>query len=146
VPRFSYDVVVHSTAPPARVFALLADATTWPTWAGWMVGHGSWDREGDPPPGGVGAIRKVGSWPIFGHEQIVAVDAPTHHAYTMVGGSPVKNYRADVHLTDDDGATTITWNASFDPKIPGTGRMLAAFYKWFIGNLAERLAKYAETH
>jgi hypothetical protein len=145
MPTYSYEVTAHSLAPPERVFALLADATSWPTWAGSMVGHGSWEREGDPPPGGIGAIRKVGSRPVFGYEQIVAYEPPTHHAYTMVRGNPVKNYRADVHLRANNGGTTITWGASFDPTIPGTGRMLAAFYKWFIGNIAQRLARYAET-
>ena len=143
VPSHSYEITARSSASPEHVFQLLADATTWPTWGGRMIGHASWEREGTPPPGGVGAIRKVGSWPIFGHEQVVASEPPTHHAYTMVKGNPVKNYRADVYLKEENGGTTITWNASFDPKIPGTGGLLAAFYKRFIGALARKLAKFA---
>ena len=146
MPPFSYEVTAHSAAPPARVFALLDDVTCWPKWAGWIIGHASWERHGDPPPSGVGAIRKVGRWPQFAREEIVAREPPTHHAYTMLSGNPVKNYRADVYLTPDRGGTSITWRASFDPAIPGTGAMLAAFYKRLIGGFARRLAAYAERH
>ena len=141
----SYEVTARSAAPPKRVFALLADATSWPRWAGPVIAHASWEREGDPAPGGVGAIRKVGRWPLFGHEQIVAYEPSSHHAYTMLKGNPVRNYRADVYLVPDGTGTRITWGATFDPLIPGTGGVLNAFYKWLIGSLAKRVAAYAET-
>jgi hypothetical protein len=34
--------------------------------------------------------------------------------------------------------------ATFDPKIPGTGRVVAAVYRRIIGSVARRLAAYAE--
>jgi uncharacterized protein YndB with AHSA1/START domain len=142
---FSYEVTARSAAPPERVFALIADAPGWKRWAGPMIGHASWEREGDPAPGGIGAIRKVGRWPAFGHEQIVAYEPPTHHAYTMARGNPVRNYRADVHLVSDGTGTRITWGATFDPLIPGTGAAVNAFYRRFIAGLVKRLAAYAET-
>jgi Polyketide cyclase / dehydrase and lipid transport len=144
VPACSYEVTARSAAPPEKVFALLADALTWPDWAKPTIGEASWVSEGTPPPGGVGAVRKVGRWPMFGYEQVVVSDAPTHHAYTMVKGNPVKNYRADVHLTPDGDGTKITWGASFDAKIPGTGAAITAFYKRLIGSFAQKLARYAE--
>lgn len=139
----SYEVTARSDAPPERVFALLADAPSWKRWAGPLIGHASWECEGEPAPGGVGAIRKVGTWPMFGHEQIVAYEPPSHHAYTMVRGNPVRNYRADVYLTPDGAGTLITWNAHFDSLIPGTGGAITAFYRRFIGRLAKRLARSA---
>jgi uncharacterized protein YndB with AHSA1/START domain len=141
----SYEVSARSSAPPERVFALLADATSWPRWAGPVIAHGSWERQGDPPPGGVGAIRKVGRWPQFGREEIVAYEPPTHHAYTMLSGQPVRNYRADVRLTPDGAGTLITWGATFDPVVPGTGRPLRAMYRRLIGSFARRVAAYAAT-
>jgi hypothetical protein len=146
VPAFSYEVTARSNAAPDKVFALLADALTWPQWAGPFIGHAEWEREGDPPPGGVGAVRKVGRWPQFGYERVVADEPPAHHAYTMVKGQPVNDYRADVYLTPDGSGTKIRWGATFEPKIPGTGGLLVAFYKRLIGSFARRLARYAETH
>src|SRR5258708_26365945 len=143
--KHSYEVTARSSAPPEQVFALLADATSWTRWAGPVVAHASWEREGDPAPGGIGGIRKVGWWPIFGHEQIVAYEPPTHHAYTMLKGNPVRNYRADVRLVPDGEGTRITWSANFDPLVPGTGRLIAAFYRRLIGDMAKRVAAYAAT-
>jgi uncharacterized protein YndB with AHSA1/START domain len=142
--RFSYEVTARSAAPPARVFALLADATSWPEWAGPLIGHGSWDREGTPAPGGVGAIRRLGRAPVFAREEIVAYEPPSHHAYTIVAGNPVRNYRADVHLDAEGTGTRITWRGTFDPLVPGTGALLNAFYRRVIGSTAQRLAAHAE--
>lgn len=142
----SYQVEARSTAPPERVFALLADATSWPRWGGPVVTEASWEREGNPAPDGVGAIRKVGRWPLYGHEEIVAYEPPMHHAYTMLRGNPVRNYRADVYLAAEGTGTRITWVATFDPLIPGTGKALTAFYRRLIGGMARKVAAYAETN
>jgi hypothetical protein len=145
VPRYSYEVTARSAAPPERVFAILSDAPNWGLWAGPVIAHGEWEREGDPEPGGVGAIRKIGRWPQYGREEIVASEAPRHHAYTTLSGNPVRNYRADVYLTPDGEGTAITWSATFDPQFPGTGSLMAWFYRKLIGSTARKLAAYAET-
>ena len=139
----SYEVTARSAAPPERVFALLADATSWPRWAGPLIAHASWEREGNPAPGGVGAIRRLGRWPMFGREQIVASEPPFHHAYTTLSGNPVRNYRADVFLSPDQAGTSITWRATFEPRLPGTGRLLVGTYRRLIGSFARRLAAHA---
>jgi hypothetical protein len=143
---FTYEVTAHSHASAEALFALVSDATSWPRWAGPIIGHGSWEREGTPPPGGVGAIRKVGRWPQFGREEVVVHAPPSHHAYTIVGGQPVRNYRADAWFTPDGDGTKIAWSATFEPRIPGTGPARAAFYRRLIGGFARRLAVYAEQH
>ena len=134
MPRDSYEVTASSSAPPERVFDLLADATSWHRWAGFFIGHSSWARDG---------VRKAGRWPVYAYEEVIVNDRPTHHAYTLTG-NPVKNFRADVYLTPNGSGTTITWGASFDPLIPGTGGLLTAFYRRLIGSFARRLARYAE--
>ncbi len=139
----SYEVRVHSPAPPERVFELLADATSWPQWAGPLAKHGSWDRQGDPPPGGVGAIRKLGRWPAYGREEIVAYEPPRQLSYTIVRGQPVRNYRADVTLTPDGDGTQIAWGATFDPLVPGTGALLTFFFRRIITRFANGLATFA---
>ncbi len=141
----SYEVTARSTAPPERVFELLADAATWPLWAGFLVAHGSWEREGTPPPGGVGAIRKLGRWPMYGREEIVAYEPPTHLAYTIVRGQPVRSYRAEVTLALDGDGTLITWAGIFDPLIPGTSKLMTGFFRRIITTFANGLAGYAAT-
>jgi uncharacterized protein YndB with AHSA1/START domain len=139
----SFEVTAHSAAPPEHVFALLADATSWPQWGGFLIAHASWEREGSPPPGGVGAIRKLGRWPLYGREEIVAYEPPTHLAYTIVKGQPVRNYRADVTLTCVSDGTLITWTATFDPLIPGTGKLVIAFFRRIVTTFANGLGDFA---
>ena len=146
MPTYSYAVTARSAARPTHVFELLADATSWPRWAGPLIGSASWERQGDPSPDGVGAIRKIGRWPVFGREQIVVSEPPSHHAYTTLSGNPVRNYRADVRCTADDGGTVIAWTGSFEPLVPGTGRVLVGTYRMLIGSFARRLARFAEQH
>jgi hypothetical protein len=69
--QFEFSAEATSSASPDAVFALLADAPTWMDWAGPLVREASWEKEGDPAPGGVGAIRKLGSKPFYGREEIV---------------------------------------------------------------------------
>jgi hypothetical protein len=38
----------------------------------------------------------------------------------------------------------IAWSGTFEPLIPGTGRLLVRVYRMLIGSFARRLAAYAE--
>src|SRR4051794_9684680 len=125
--RESFEIVVHSDAPPAAVFAPLADIPSWQEWAGPFVPRARVERAGSPEAGGVGAIRRLGRAPFFSREEIVEYDPPNHLAYVLLSGMPVRDYRSDVHLDPDGrGGTTITWRSTFLPKVPGTGPLLRA--------------------
>jgi Polyketide cyclase / dehydrase and lipid transport len=140
----TYDLTVHAAAPPDAVFAVLADATRWHEWAGFAVATSEWEREGEPPPGGVGAIRKLGRAPMYGREQITEYGAPVHLAYTILSGIPVRGYHADIDLLADETGTTIRWTAAFEPKIPGTGALLAAMLRRTVLGYARAAALEAE--
>jgi len=140
----TYDFTVHAVAPPEVVFEVLADATRWHEWAGFSVATSEWETEGDPAPGGVGAIRRLGRAPMYGREQITEYDAPVHMAYTILSGIPVRGYHADVDLRADETGTTIRWTAAFEPKVPGTGALLAAVLKRTVLGYARAAAAEAE--
>ena len=140
---YSYEVRVRSDAPPEAVFALLADGARWSDWAGPLAPNSSWEREGSPDAGGVGAIRKLGAWPVFSREEIVEYDPPRQLTYTLLSGQPVRNYRAEVELTPVEDGTQIAWRSRFEPLIPGTGPLLRWFLSRIIGAMARRLAAHA---
>ena len=94
----TYEFTVESRAVHTVVFEVLADATRWREWAGKMITVSEWAREGDPAPGGVGAVRKLGRPPAYALEEIVEFDPPHHLAYTIVRGLPVRGYHADIDL------------------------------------------------
>jgi uncharacterized protein YndB with AHSA1/START domain len=143
VSRQSFEVVRRSPAAPEAVFAVLADGSRWSEWAGPLVRRSAWDREGAPEPGGVGAVRRLGSAPFFSREKIVEYDPPRHLAYVLLSGMPVRDYRSDVDLTPDGAGTEIRWRSSFAPRIPGTGPLVRAVMAAIVGGFARRLAKAA---
>jgi hypothetical protein len=141
----SYEFTVRCGASPDAVFAVLADATRWKDWAGVTVGVSDWDREGVPAPGGVGAVRKLGRWPLFTREQITEFDPPHHLGYTIVSGVPVRGYHADIDLLPDGrGGTTIRWSGAFEPSIPGTGFALEVLFERTVLHYARGAAAEAE--
>jgi uncharacterized protein YndB with AHSA1/START domain len=141
----TYEFTVESRAEPAEVFEVLADATRWREWAGKMITVSEWEREGDPAPGGVGAVRKLGRPPAFALEQIVEYDPPRHLAYTILRGLPVRGYHADVDLLPTaTGGTTIRWSGAFEPKVPGTGAVFAAALHRIVHGYAAGAAAEAE--
>jgi hypothetical protein len=141
----TYEFRVPCTAAAEVVFEVLADATRWREWAGFSVGVSEWEREGDPAPGGVGAVRKLGRWPMFGREQITEYDPPRHLGYTILSGLPVRGYHADIDLLDGDaGGTTILWSGAFEPAVPGTGTALEVVVGRIVHGYARAAAKEAE--
>jgi hypothetical protein len=140
-----YEFTVPSAASNEVVFEVLADATRWREWAGFSVGVSEWEREGEPAPGGVGAIRKLGRWPMFGREEITEYDPPRHLGYTILSGLPVRGYHADIDLLPvEAGGTTIRWAGAFEPAVRGTGAALEAVVGRIVHGYAKAAAKEAE--
>jgi len=137
------DVSARSAAPVERVWALLANARGWPDWA--PLDAAELERAGAPAADGVGAIRRFTQGKTTMRECIVAFEPPHWLAYQLVSGLPVRNYRGDVTLAaTPDGATTIRWQISYEPLIPGTGWLVRRRLEPFIGDVAQRLARRAE--
>jgi hypothetical protein len=141
--------VVHvekkSSAPREHVFALLADVTTWPTWT--EFDEGELLQPGTPDRNGVGAIRAFRRKRVRSREEVVAFEAPSHLAYRLLEGLPIKGYRADVTLAETpEGGTAITWHSTFRPTWPGTGWLIRRGLSKFIAQTAADLAAAAEKH
>lgn len=131
--QHGYDIEETSSAPIETVFEVIADAPGWSRWNR-TISRAAWDVEGDPAPWGVGAVRALGAdrGPLS-RERIVEFDAPNHQAYVIVSGPmPVKDYRADVHLTSTaDGGTHISWKGSWSTRVPGVSGFLTKMVRGF---------------
>ena len=135
------EVTKHSAAAPDAVFALLADGNTWPRWS--PIESFELERPGDPPPEGVGAIRVFRRGRTTGRDQIVEIVPGRRFGYASLSGLPVRDYRAFVELAPDGDGTTIRWQASFAPKVPGTGWLLERGLRRFLGECAAGVAAHA---
>ena len=101
-------------ASPETVWALVSDATKYPRWGPWSDGHYKESARG------VGAVQVLRSAQRYlgrhttSVERILEFEEDRHLAYTVIGGIPVRNYRADVTLTPSAGGTHIRWVADWD--------------------------------
>jgi uncharacterized protein YndB with AHSA1/START domain len=144
MPSSTFEIVVRTAAPTQKVFDLIADATSWQRWAKPFVRHGEWLQEGDPAPGGVGAIRRVGSKAWGVKEQITEYDPPDYLAYTILTWMPVRDYRAIVSIDKEGDGSRITWAGAMESKLPGAAPVMAFLLGRSLKKMATGLARYAE--
>lgn len=124
------------------VWPLVGEAARWKEWS--FLTRSGLEREGEPAPDGVGAIRSFTSFGIGSREEVVVWEPPLHLGYVILAGFPVRNYRGDVVLTAESGRTTLSWSASFDTKIPGTGRLMQEVLFLIIGRFAAGVVRAAD--
>lgn len=144
--KFSFEVNRRTHAAPSVLFDLETDGARWSEWAKPVVVQSSWARTGFPAPGGIGAVRKVGMWPLFMHEQTVDYEQDRRHAYTLISPwTPAADYHGELTLTPDGrGGTHVTWRGWFTEAIPGTGPLMRALLHGAIRAISARLVRAAE--
>ncbi|HEX3566028.1 MAG TPA: SRPBCC family protein [Acidimicrobiales bacterium] len=139
---WAFEVRATSRAPVEVVWPLVGEAARWKEWS--FLTRSGLEREGEPAPDGVGAIRRFTSLGMGSREEVVVWEPPRHLGYVILSGFPVRNYRGDVVLTAEGGRTTLTWSASFDTKIPGTGRLTHELLYFIIGRFAAGVVRTAD--
>ena len=136
-------------AAPEIVWALVSDVMTYPRWGPWR--DAGYQRPGDTSPRGTGAeywlrsSRRYGlSYPVS-VERVLDAEQGRHLAYTVIGGIPVRNYRADITLEPAAGGTRIRWAASWDRTMSGrlVHRSLRKLYPQIVASLAAEAEKEA---
>lgn len=132
----------YSAAPREAVWRVLADLTGWRSWGPWH--ESSLLREGSPAPNGLGALRRMCSGRYKLTEEVVAFAAPERFSYELRAGLPLRDYRADVLLSEDGAGTRIRWQARFYATIPGTGWLVRRRLQRVFEDITPRLAREAE--
>jgi uncharacterized protein YndB with AHSA1/START domain len=101
------------------------------------------EKEGDPAPNGLGAVRKlelVGP-PIL--EEVVGYERPSYFAYKALKGLPVKEHLGEVRLSETgSGQTRVAYTLSYTPSIPGPA--VGLILKQAIGSLLRGISKSVE--
>ena len=147
MPRNCAEATRRIDAPRQAVWDVLADVESWKDWGNYEVSE--LERQGDPPPGGIGAIRVTGRRPIKVREEVEIWDPPSRFGYTLLSGLPLRDYHAVVTLSDSGaGATNLHWQSRFDVALRGTdavarflaGKVLADVARQ-VGDEAERRAR-----
>jgi hypothetical protein len=140
--QWSVKRTARSHAPVDVVWPLIGEAKRWREWS--FLDRTEVVEEGAPPPDGVGALRRFTRLGVGSSERVVAWEPPRHLGYTIEKGFPVRNYRADVTCTPDGSGTLVSWSATFDPLIPGTGHILVLVLHRLLDRFATAAAGYAD--
>ena len=88
--------------------------------------------------------RYLGRYPVS-VEKLLEAEEGRFLAYTVIGGIPVRNYRAEVTLTPADGGTRIRWTGEWDATLMGrlVYRELSKVYPRVVDALAAAAEKQA---
>jgi uncharacterized membrane protein len=114
------EAVATTSASPAAVWALLADASTWARW-------GSWSKvevEGGGPQA-PGAVRLLVRTPYRLRERITEWVPGERLGYELLDGMRVRGYRSVVMLEEAPGdGTVVHWRSTYEHAGPLTALVL----------------------
>jgi len=111
-------------AQRAVVWAVLADVEHW---SDWMPGVRSaeWERRGSDST----ESRRYQAVPrcagLTTREEILDAEPLHHQRYALLSVCPVKDYRADIYIDPRSERCLITWQATFDSRIPVLGNLIS---------------------
>lgn len=139
----SFKYVRQVAAPPEIVFDVLTDHRRYPEIT--SLRKAELEREGDPAPNGVGAIRvlTVAGPPM--REEVIAYERPRRFAYKILSGLPVRDHVGTVEMQPSDGGTEITYAVKTTPTIPLAGPIFMLVLKKAIRDLIGGVTKESES-
>ncbi|WP_018683388.1 SRPBCC family protein [Actinokineospora enzanensis] len=142
---FAFEITASSSASATRLFAMVSDGSRWVEWARPVISDAYLEREGDPAPGGVGAVRVLVRKPLVLREETVEFEQDRRHVYRLRSSSPVKDYQGEIRfIPRDGGGTDLVWRCSFVERVPGTGPVFRAGLRTLVQDLAKRLVQAAD--
>lgn len=138
----SFTYVRQVAAPPETVFDVLTDHRRYPEIT--PLRKAELEREGEPAPNGLGAIRvlTVAGPPM--REEVIAYERPHRFSYKILSGLPVRDHVGTVELKAANGGTEIVYAVKTTPTIPLAGPVFMAILKKAIRDLIAGVAKESE--
>jgi uncharacterized protein YndB with AHSA1/START domain len=138
----SFTLQRNVAAPPELVFDVLTDHRAYDKLT--PLRSSTLEREGEPDPNGVGAVRvlKLAGPPI--REEVTEFERPSRFAYKMLSGAPVRSHTGLVELAADGGGTSIVWRVDSRPSIPVPDPIWAAAVRPAISALLRGVVRESE--
>ncbi|HET7121496.1 MAG TPA: SRPBCC family protein [Solirubrobacterales bacterium] len=140
----SFTYVREVAAPPEIVFDVLTDHRRYPEIT--RLRRAELEREGEPAPNGVGAIRVLSAVPVGPpmREEVLAYERPRRFSYTVLSGLPFRDHVGTVELEPGGGGTKITYAVRTTPTVPLAGGAVIFGLKQAIKSLLGGVAKESE--
>jgi uncharacterized protein YndB with AHSA1/START domain len=102
------------------------------------------EREGNPAPNGVGAVRRLALAGPPIREEVTEFEPPTRFSYRLLSGIPARAHSGTVDLSEQAGATELTWRVDTVPKLPMPDGMWAVLVRPGINVLLRGVVKESE--
>lgn len=138
----SFTLTREVAAPPETVFEVLTDHRGYSKLT--PLRKSELEREGEPAPNGVGAIRKLTAVGPPMREEVIAYEAPSRFSYTVLSGLPVRDHVGTVELKAEGGGTKMVYALRTQPTLPVVGPVVIAVIKQAIKGLIDGVAKESE--
>lgn len=102
------------------------------------------EREGEPAPNGVGAIRVLHSVGPPLREEVIGFERPGRFSYRMLSGAPVRDHVGTVSLEPEGAGTKVTYAVRTTPTVPVAGAAVVAVVKLGIKQLLNGVVAESE--
>lgn len=138
----SFTFTRHIAAPPQTVFDVLTDHRRYAAIT--PLRKSVLEREGEPAPNGVGAIRVLSAVGPPLREEVIAHDSPTRFSYKLLTGIPVRDHVGTVELSPEGDGTKMVYAVRTTPTLPYVGAAVVAGVKFGVGTLVRGIATESE--
>jgi uncharacterized protein YndB with AHSA1/START domain len=138
----SFTLTRQINAPPETVFGVLTDHRRYAELT--PLRRSELEREGEPAPNGVGAIRKLTAVGPPMREEVIAYEAPRRFSYTVLSGLPVRDHIGTVELAESGGGTRMVYALRTQPTLPVIGGAVILPIKQAIKGLIAGVAAESE--
>lgn len=102
------------------------------------------EREGEPAPNGVGAIRVLRSVGPPLREEVIGFERPGRFSYRMLSGVPVRDHVGTVSLEPAGAGTKVTYAVRTTPTVPVAGAAVVTMTKLAIKQLLNGIVAESE--
>lgn len=117
----------HIAAPPQTVFDVFTEHARYAEIT--PARKSTLEREGEPAPNGVGAIRVISSVGPPLREEVVAYEPPARFSYKVISGAPVRDHLGTIELSPDGDDTKMVYAVKMTPTVPVVGGVVVAVVK-----------------
>lgn len=138
----SFTLVADVAAPPAVVFEVLSDHRGYAAIS--RVRSAELEREGDPPPNGVGAIRSLRSVGPPLREEIVEYEPNRRLVYKLLSGAPLRDHVGTVELAESGRGTRLSYRIDTTPTLPLVRGLTVRITRLAVKNLMDGVVKESE--
>jgi len=138
----SFTFTREIAAPAETVFEVLTDHRRYAEIT--PLRRSELEREGEPAPNGVGAIRRLSAVGPPLREEVIAYQAPSRFSYTLLSGIPVRDHVGTVELSAEGSGTKMVYAVRTQPTLPVVGGVVLAVTRQAVKQLVDGIVKESE--